>query len=86
MSWSALLAVGGDAVEVVGLGKAGGGVGIANGEARQRIGGEVVAEISDRGGGVVLVAWQRVRGVEVAKGSVVVELRFQAPERAASLR
>ncbi len=68
-----LLAVGGDAVEVVGLGKAGGGVGVTNGEARLRVGGDVVAEITDGGGGVVLVAWQRVRGVELAEGSVVVE-------------
>ena len=69
-----LLAVGGDAVEVVGLGQADGGDGVADGEAGLGVGGEVVAEIGDGGGGVEAVVRDGVGGVEAAEGSVVVEL------------
>ena len=69
-----LLAVGGDAVKVMGLRQTGGGDGVADGEAGLGVGGDVVAEVGDRGGSVEAVAVDGVGAVEAAEGSEVIEL------------
>src|SRR5258705_3876042 len=68
-----LLAGGGDAVDVVGAGEAGGGVGVAKGEAKAGVGEEAVADVGDFVGGGILVEQEGLGGVEAAEGGEVVE-------------
>ena len=68
-----LLTGGGDAVDVVGAGEAGGGVGVAESEAGGGVGDDAVADVGGFVGGVVLVEREGVGGVEAAEGGEVVE-------------
>ncbi len=68
-----LLAIGGEAVDVVRAGKAGGCGGVAEGEARGGIGEDGVADVGGFVDGVVAVEREGVGGVEAAEGGEVVE-------------
>ena len=68
-----MFAGGGEAVDVMRLGEARGGVGVADGEAGRGAGEDVVADVGGAGDEMVLIKREGVGGVETAEGGLVVE-------------